>query len=146
VLLASSVDAPAAAGGAGAGPSRLEEPPGRGGGDRRGAGRSARDDAADRSALGEGVAGASQLRLALRSRGEGARGAHGAVGTEAVFAERRKLDDDVERRPNSLSELREHAFEKVRWRSDGSRYFLQVPLHGREAALAGRGVWVKRGA
>jgi hypothetical protein len=79
------------------GASGLGQPPGRGGGDRREAGRSARDDAADRSALGEGVAGASQLRLALRSMGEGARGPYGAVGAEAVFAERRKLDDEVER-------------------------------------------------
>jgi hypothetical protein len=39
------------------------------------------------------IAGASQLRLALRSEGEGARGPHGAVCAEAVFAERRKLDD-----------------------------------------------------
>jgi hypothetical protein len=29
--------------------------------------------------------------------GEGARGPYGAVGAEAVFAERRKLDDEVER-------------------------------------------------
>jgi hypothetical protein len=70
------------------------QPPGRGGRDRHVAGRSARDDAADRSLRGEGmVAGASQLRSALRSGGEGTRGPHGAVGAEAVFAERRKLDD-----------------------------------------------------
>jgi streptomycin 6-kinase len=123
------------------GRSGLRQPPSRGGGDRRGAGRSARDDAADRSALGEGVAGASQLRLVLRSRGEGTRGPYGAVGTEAVFAERRKLDDEVERRPESLSELREHAFEKVRWRSDGSRYFLQVPLHGAKAVRVSAETW-----
>jgi hypothetical protein len=75
-------------------PKGVRQPPGRGGGDRHFAGRSARDDAADRSLRGEGmVAGASQLRLALRSGGEGTRGPHGAVGAEAVFAERRKLDD-----------------------------------------------------
>jgi streptomycin 6-kinase len=113
-------------------------PPGRGGRDRRLAGRSARDDAADRSLRGEGmIAGASQLRLALRSWGEGTRGPHGAVGTEAVFAERRKLDDEVERRPDSLSELREHAFVKVRWRSDGSLDFLQVPLQAARVTGAG---------
>ena len=123
------------------GTSSLGPPPGRGGGDRRDAGRSARDDAADRSALGEGVAGASQLRLALRSRGEGTRGPYGAVGTEAVFAERRKLDDEVERRPDSLSELREHAFGKVRWGSDGSRHFLQVPLHAGEAGRLRAETW-----
>jgi acyl-CoA thioester hydrolase len=84
------------------------------------------------------IAGASQLRLALRSWGEGTRGPHGAVGAEAVFAERRKLDDEVERRPESLSELREHAFGKVRPGSDGSRDFLQVPLQpaGRLARMA----------
>jgi acyl-CoA thioester hydrolase len=93
------------------------------------AGRSARDDAADRSLRGEGmVAGASQLRRALRSRGEGTRGPYGAVGAEAVLAERRKLDDEVEGRPESLSELREHAFGKVRPPPDGSADFLQVPL------------------
>jgi YbgC/YbaW family acyl-CoA thioester hydrolase len=74
------------------------------------------------------VAGASQLRRALRSGGEGTRGPHGAVGAEAVFAERQELDDEVERGPEPLSELREHAFGKVRSRSDGSRDFLQVPL------------------
>jgi hypothetical protein len=84
------------------------------------------------------VAGASQLRSALRSGGEGTRGPHGAVGAEAVFAERRKLDDYVERRPEPLSELREHAFGKVRSRSDGSGDFLQVPLQaaGRLARMA----------
>jgi hypothetical protein len=73
--------------------ARARQPPGRGGRDRHFAGRSARDDAADRSLRGEGmVAGASQLRRALRSGGEGTRGPYGAVGAEAVFAERRKLD------------------------------------------------------
>jgi hypothetical protein len=72
---------------------RIHQPPGRGGRDRHVAGRSARDDAADRSLRGEGmVAGASQLRCTLRSGGEGTRGPYGAVGAEAVFAERRKLD------------------------------------------------------
>jgi acyl-CoA thioester hydrolase len=74
------------------------------------------------------IAGASQLRLALRCGGEDTRGPYGAVGAEAVFAERRELDDDVECRPKPLSELREHAFGKVRRGSDGSRDLLQVPL------------------
>jgi acyl-CoA thioester hydrolase len=118
-------------------------PPGRGGRDRRVAGRFTRDDAADRSArggsipcaagraggFGLGGAGASHLRFALRSASEGTRGARNAIGVQAVFAESRELDDEVERRPDSLSELREHAFEKVRGRSDGSRDLLQLPLH-----------------
>jgi hypothetical protein len=49
------------------------QPPGRGGGDRHRAGRSARDDAADRSTRGVPIAGASQLRLALRSGSRRAR-------------------------------------------------------------------------
>ncbi|MEA2362578.1 MAG: hypothetical protein QOD71_1723 [Thermoleophilaceae bacterium] len=49
------------------------QPPGRGGRGRREAGRSTRDDAADRSTAGDGIAGASQLRSALRSGGEDTR-------------------------------------------------------------------------
>lgn len=68
---------------------RPDRPPGRGGGGRRGADRSARDYAADRSAYGDLViADASQLRSALRSGGEGTRGIHDAIGAEPVFAER----------------------------------------------------------
>jgi hypothetical protein len=66
------------------------------------AGRSARDDAAHRSARDVGNAGASQLRLALRdstlrtrpsrvlahSPGEGTRVVQGAIGAQPVFAER----------------------------------------------------------
>ena len=64
------------------------EPPGRGSGGRRKAGRSTRDDAADRSTTGDGVADASQLRRALRSVGEGTRGAEDAIGVQPVLAER----------------------------------------------------------
>jgi hypothetical protein len=126
-------------------PSRmLPQPPGRGGGDRRCAGRSARDDAADRGARDVVDAGASQPRLLLRiddtlrvrpsrplahgSDRAGTRVARGAIGAQPVFAESRKLHDEVERRPDSLSELREHAFEKVRPAADGSRNLLQVRL------------------
>ena len=80
---------------------------------------------------GEGLSGASQLRHALRSVGEGARGPEDAIGVQPVLAERRELDDQVERGPDSLSELREHAFGKVRRRSDGSGDLLQVLLQGR---------------
>ena len=106
-------------------------PLGRGVRDRRLAGRSTRDDAAHRSTRGVGNAGASHLRLALRSRPRrGTRGAEDAVGAQPVLAERRKLDDEVECRPESVSELREHAFGKLRRGSDGSRDFLQLPLQG----------------
>jgi hypothetical protein len=64
-------------------------PPGRGGGSRRAADRSARDYAADRSLRDDGgIAGASQLRSVLISGGEGTRGIHDAVGAETVLAER----------------------------------------------------------
>jgi acyl-CoA thioester hydrolase len=108
--------------------SRCQKPPGRGGRDRRSAGRSARDGAAHRSAAGEG-AGASQLRRMVRSDGGGARGAVDAVHAQAVLAEGGELDDQVERRAELLSEPREHAFEKVGRGSDGRAGFLQVPLH-----------------
>ncbi len=68
---------------------RPNRPPGRGGGGRHDADRSARDYAADRSTYGDGVvANASQLRSALRSGGEGTRGIHDAIGAEPVLAER----------------------------------------------------------
>ena len=70
-------------------PARQHRPPGRGGGGRHSADRSARDYAADRSLRDDGVvACASQLRDALRSGGEGTRGIHDAIGAEPVFAER----------------------------------------------------------
>jgi hypothetical protein len=88
------------------------EPPGRGGRDRRPAGRPARDGVAARSAAG-GVAGASQLRCVARSVGGGGRGARGEVRPKAVLAEGRELDDQVDRRAELLSEPREHAFERL---------------------------------
>ena len=68
---------------------RPEHPPRRGAGGRRYADRSARDYAADRSLRDDGVvAGASQLRDALRNVGESTRGIHDAICAEPVLAER----------------------------------------------------------
>jgi acyl-CoA thioester hydrolase len=101
----------------------------RGGRGRHHAGRPARDAYADRGTAGEGVAGASQPRGVARSIGGGTRGARRGGHAEAVFAQRRKLDNQVERRADLLSEPREHAFVKVRPRSDGSLDLLQLSLH-----------------
>jgi hypothetical protein len=51
-----------------------------------------------------------------------------------VLAEGGELDDQVERRADLLSEPGEHAFEKVRRGSDGTREILQLPLHRRSPA------------
>lgn len=102
-------------------------PHGRGGRDRNDAGRP-RDIAANRGALGE-IAGASQPRCSARSVDGGARGAGRGDHAEAVLAERRTLDDQVERRADLLSEPREHAFVKVRRPADGSADLLQLSLH-----------------
>jgi hypothetical protein len=108
-----------------------QQPPGRGGRDRRSAGRPARDGVAARSAAG-GVAGASQLRCMARSVGRGGRGARGEIRTQAVLAERGELDDQVERRAKLLSEPREHAFGKLGIGSDGRAGFVQLPLQRAE--------------
>ena len=81
----------------------VHQPPGRGGRDRHRAGRPARDGAADRSAPAR-VAGASQPRCLARSVDGGARGAGRGGHAQAVLAERRELDDEVERRADLLSE------------------------------------------
>jgi hypothetical protein len=47
----------------------------------------------------------------------------GAVHAQAELAEGGELDDQVERRAELLSEPREHAFEKVGARSDGTPDF-----------------------
>jgi acyl-CoA thioester hydrolase len=91
------------------------EPPRRGGGGRR-TGRSSRDSAADRSTRGV-FAAASQLRCLVRSGRLDADAAEDAFRAEAVLAERRELDDQVERRAEPLSEPREHAFARY----DGHR-------------------------
>jgi len=81
--------------------SVLPQPPGRGGRDRRLTGRPTRDGSADRSAQGMRSC-ASQLRCLARSVGGGARGA-GAVDRQAILAQGRELDDEVERRADLLS-------------------------------------------
>jgi hypothetical protein len=91
------------------------------------AGRPTRDGAADRSAQVERGTCASQLRCLARGIGGGARGA-GHLGGQAVLAQRGELDDEVERGADLLSEPGEHAFDKVRPRSDGTVDFLQLPL------------------
>jgi hypothetical protein len=108
-----------------------QQPPGRGGRDRRSAGRSARDGVAARSAAG-GVADASQLRCMARSAGGGGRGARGDIRAQAVLAEGGELDDQVERRAELLSEPGEHAFERLRTGSDGRLGFVQLPLQRAE--------------
>ncbi len=107
----------------------------RGGRDRRSAGRPTRDANANRGTLG-GVAGASHPRCVARSVGRGARGAGRGGHAQAVFAQRRELDHQVERRADLLSEPREHAFGKVRPGPDGSADLLQLSLHGRPGRLA----------
>jgi hypothetical protein len=63
-----------------------------------------------------------------RSVDGGARGSRDAVCAQAVLAEGGELDDQVERRADLLSEPGEHAFDKVRTASDGTREIMQVPL------------------
>jgi acyl-CoA thioester hydrolase len=84
------------------------QPPRRGGGGRE-PDRSARDTAANRSTPGV-LADASQLRCAVRSGRLDADAAEDGMAAKAVLAERRELDDQVERRADSLSEPGEHAF------------------------------------
>ena len=54
---------------------------------------------------------------------------------QAVLAEGRELDEEVERRADLLSEPGEHAFVKVRPGSDGRADLLQLCLHGRRSRL-----------
>ena len=101
-------------------------------GGRRLAGRFARDDAADRSTRASRRRPPNCGARSGASRRGHSRGAGGGRGrAQAVLAERRKLDDEVERRADSLSEPREHAFGKVRaavgWKRRFAATFLAPP-------------------
>ena len=101
-------------------------------------GRSARDGAVGRTRSGV-PAGASRPGLPsgigndpLRGRRPGARGRR-RRSAEAVLAERRELDDGVERSAEPVSEPWEHAFDKVRLGADGRGRPLQLLLQAGSA-------------
>ena len=77
-------------------------------------------------------------------RQRGARGTGGGRSRQPVLAERRKLDDEVERRVEPLSEAGEHVFASYGRAADGRADLLQVPLQRRRAGARRRRLYAGR--